>query len=369
MFGESALYQEAMNMTIQEAYFNAIEENNILVVSEPVIDLVTPLENNSFTFSAEVEVYPEVVLGQYKELEVEKLSTEVTEEEIENEIKKVLGSNAVLKLVEDAPIEKGDTAVFDFEGFVDGVAFEGGQANNYSLEIGSGQFIPGFEDQMIGMKSNEEKDVNVVFPENYQAENLKGKAATFKVKVHEVKKKEYPELNDEFVKTLEIDNVNTVEEYKESIKKELKAEKEKNAENDLVNKLMAKACENAKVDIPNAFIEQEKDTMFAELEAQAKQYGLTAEKMLQFYQMTIDQYKEKITEGAKKSILEKIVLQAIVDEEKLDVSKEELEEEYSSLSEHYKKDVKTLKQEIKENNVKYYIKMRKAINLIKDSAK
>ncbi|MGI6710970.1 MAG: trigger factor [Bacilli bacterium] len=369
MFGESALYQEAINITIQEAYFKAVEENNILVVSDPVIDLVTPLENNSFTFSAEVEVYPEVVLGQYKELEVERLSTLVTEEEIENEIKKVLGSNAVLKLAENSPIEKGDTAVFDFEGFVDGVAFEGGQANNYSLEIGSGQFIPGFEDQMIGMKANEEKDVNVVFPENYQAENLKGKAATFKVKVHEVKKKEYPELNDEFVKTLEIDNVNTVEEYKESIKKELKAEKEKNAENDLVNKLMAKACENAKVDIPNAFIEQEKDTMFAELEAQAKQYGLTAEKMLQFYQMTIDQYKEKITEGAKKSILEKIVLQAIVDEEKLDVSKEELEKEYSSLSEHYKKDVKTLKQEIKENNVKHYIKMRKAINLIKDSAK
>jgi len=369
MFGEASLYQEAMNMTIQEAYFKAIEENDIQVVAEPVVDIVEPLKDMSFTFSAEVEVYPEVTLGQYKGLEVEKASAEVTEEEINNEIKKALEAGAVLKLAEDAPIESGDTAVFDFEGFVDGVAFEGGKADNYTLEIGSGQFIPGFEDQMIGLKSNEEKEVNVVFPENYQAENLKGKAAVFKVKIHEVKKKELAELNDEFVKGLEIENVDTVEKYKENIKKELTSEKEKNAENEFVNSLMAKACANTTVDIPSVFIEQEIDSMFAEVEAQAKQYGLTAEKMLQFYQMTVEQYKEKMAESAKKSILEKIVLQAIIDEEKIEVNSEELEKEYQSLSDHYKKDVETLKKEIRENNVKHYIRLRKAIDLIKESAK
>ena len=312
-FGDGAVIRDAIDIALNDSYYPALEQKKILAVGQPQIDI--DWENlghdKPFKYTATVEVYPEVILGKYLGVEVKKESNDISEKELDDEINRVLKNNSELELVEKGTLEKGHTAIFDFCGYLDGVEFEGGKADNYSLEIGSGQFIPGFEDQMVGMNIEEERDINVTFPENYQAENLAGKAVVFKVKLHEIKARVLPELNDDFVKGLEIENVNTVEEWKKNVKETLASEKAEANENKFTEDVITAVCNDAKVDIPDAMIENRVNQMVSQVEAQAKAYGITTEQLLQYQGTTLEQYKELVKPSAEKNVLESLVIEAV----------------------------------------------------------
>jgi trigger factor len=273
-----------------------------------------------------------------------------------------------LELVEEGTLEKGQTAVFDFEGFKDDVPFEGGKAENYVLEIGSGRFIPGFEEQMVGMKPNEEKEIEVTFPEDYHAEELKGQKAKFRIKLHEIKQKVLPELNDEFVKTLNIENVKTVEEYKEYIRERLATEKKAASDNKFEYDLLNKVCENAKVDIPEVLIEQRKDSMVRQEENRAKPYNISFEQLLAYQGMTLDQYKEQITEPARQDVLRELVLNKIIEVENITLEDEDFQKGYQTLAEMYNQDPQEIEKQIPRDRVAYHFLLEKTINLIKEKA-
>lgn len=276
---------------------------------------------------------------------------------------------AELELVEEGTLENGQTAIFDFEGFVDGVAFEGGKAENYSLEIGSGQFIPGFEEQMVGMKPEEEKTITVKFPDNYQAENLKGKNADFKIKLHEIKKRVLPELDDEFVKEQEIDKVNTVSEYLAYVKEMLAADKEEASKNKFEDDLLKMAVDNAKVDIPNGLVEDEVNRMFSQVENQAKMYKIPVEQFLGFYGISgVDQYKKTIEPTAKNNVKQRVVLLKIADEEKIKATAKDYNDEFKLIAEETNKTVEEVQKLYSKEALLPYLKMRKVIDLIKETA-
>src|SRR5690606_974507 len=280
-FGVESLYQDALDFILPDAYANAVEEAGINPVDRPEIDIETIEKGQPLVFTAKVIVKPEVELGEYKGLEASKPDTEVTDEDIENQLKENQERMAELTVKEDEAIVEGDTAVIDFEGFVDGEAFEGGQGNDYSLEIGSNSFIPGFEEQLVGVKAGEEKDVEVTFPEEYHAAELAGKAATFKVKVNEVKGKELPELNDEFAKEIDPE-VESLEALRTKMKESLIAEKKSAADATLRDELVQKAAENATIDIPHAMIHTEMDRMMSDFEQRLTQQGMNLELYFQF---------------------------------------------------------------------------------------
>lgn len=369
-FGEESLYEEAINYAVNKSYPEAVIKEQLEIVNHPEfdIDFASVGSGKEFKYSVTVEVWPEVTLGQYKGLEVEKESEEVKPEEVDKYINEVLKSKAELEVLEEGILENNHLAIIDYEGFLDGEPFEGGKAENYSLEIGSNTFIPGFEEQLVGMKIGEEKTITVTFPEDYQAEHLKGKDANFKVKLHEIKQRVIPELSDVIVKELDIEGINTAEEYRNFILEKLQTEKKQMVENTFIENLVTKACENAQTEVPQGLIDDELNVAVSQLENQAKQYGLTADQLLAFNGMTLEQYKEQLQVSAKKRVLERIVLRKISEVENFEITEEDINNQYEELAEMYRMDVENVKQQIAVEQLKAHIGILKAIDLLKDTA-
>ncbi|MDD3128892.1 MAG: trigger factor [Candidatus Izemoplasmatales bacterium] len=372
-YGVEALYEEAIQHVLQETYYNTVMENNIDVVAQPKIDLdVTKIKRGEdFSYRVTVAVKPEIKLGEYKNIKVELLPTDVSDAEVEAEINRKLEQNAEMVVKEEGVIEKNDTAVFDFSGSVDGEKFEGGTAENHELVIGSGNFIPGFEDQMLGMASEEEKDVVVTFPEDYQEKSLAGKEAVFAVKVHEIKQRVVPTLDEEFVKEQNMEGVETVEAYRTHVAEELKQDKEKQNEQFLRQTVITKVVENAEFEIPEEMIQEEVQRMDESSRNQIKQYGLDFNMYLQYMGKTEEQYKEELQGQAKKTLSEQFVINEVANQENFEVTEEELKAKYDEIVEQYKSQNVTLeqvKQAIPESAVKAEINYARAIDLIVETA-
>ncbi|MEC1499823.1 trigger factor [Bacillus sonorensis] len=363
-FGVEALYQDALDILLPVEYPKAVEEAGIEPVDRPEIDVEKIEKGESLVFTAKVTVKPEVKLGEYKGLGIEKDDTAVTDEDVQNELKSLQERQAELVVKEGGKVEEGDTVVLDFEGFVDGEAFEGGKAENYSLEVGSGSFIPGFEDQLVGLEAGAEKDVEVTFPEEYHAEDLAGKPAVFKVKIHEIKAKELPELDDEFAKDVD-EEVETLAELTEKTKKRLEEAKENEADAKLREELVTKAAENAEIDIPQAMIDTELDRMMKEFEQRLQMQGMNLELYFQFSGQDETALKEQMKEDAEKRVKSNLTLEAIAKAEDLQVTDEEVEEELSKMAEAYNMPVENIKQAIgSTEGMKEDLKVRKAIDFL-----
>ncbi len=376
-YGWESLYNDALQFVFEETYPKAIMEAKVYPTNEPKVDLdfSTLKKGSGFTYTAEVDVWPEVHLGEYKGIKVKPMSTRVTKKDVDAEVKKVLESK-VENVIKEDPAEKGDTVVIDFEGFVDGVAFEGGKGENYGLELGSNSFIPGFEDQLIGTKTDDEVDVNVTFPKDYHA-NLAGKKAVFKVKVHEVKQKVYPELNDDLVKELDIKGVETVDAYLEYTKGQLKKNKTTAAENHMASALLEAVCKNSYAEFPESLIQSEVEYQVKNVEKQAKQYNLPVDVLLQYSGIqSIDDFKKGAEENARKSFLQELVIDEIIKLENIVATAEEIENQYRGLAGIKDEDdeatiakkIANAKKQYKENQVAYRIKADKVIELLKKNA-
>lgn len=369
-FGVESLYQDALDIILPTVYPNAIDEAGIDPVDRPEIDVEQIEKGKNLIFTAKVTVKPEVKLGEYKGLEVEKLDETVTDEEVDNELKQLQERHAELAVKEEGTIENGDTVIIDFDGYVDGEAFEGGAADNHSLEIGSGSFIPGFEEQLIGLETGAEKDVEVTFPEEYHAENLAGKPAVFKVKVHEIKSKELPALDDEFAKDVN-DEVETLEELKAQTRTRLEEAKKSEAENNLRDTLVEKAAEGVEVDIPNALIENEISRMMQEFEQRLQMQGMNLELYFQFSGQDEAALKAQMQEDAEKRVKYNLTLEAIVKAENIDVSDEDVEAELTKMAEMYNMPVENIKQALggSADGLKEDLKVRKAIDFLVENSK
>ncbi|MGG1689558.1 trigger factor [Heyndrickxia ginsengihumi] len=368
-FGAEALYQDALDIILPDAYAKAVEETGIEPVDTPNVDVEQMEKGKALIFKATVTVKPEVKLGEYKGLEVEKVDTTVTDEDVENELKSLQERYAELVVKEDGKAENGDTVVIDFEGFVDGEAFEGGAAENYSLELGSNSFIPGFEEQLVGVATGEEKEVEVTFPEEYHAAELAGKPATFKVKVHEIKTKQLPELDDEFAKDAD-DEVETLAELKEKIKKDLTHSKEHAAEHALEDAVVAKAAENAEMDIPEAMINTEVNRMLQEFEQNLGAQGLNLELYYQFSGQDEAALRAQMKEDAEKRVRFNLTLEAIANAENLEASDEDVEKELARMSELYNMKVEDIKKALGSlEGIKGDLKIRKAIEFLVENSK
>lgn len=369
-FGVESLYQDALDIVLPQAYTEAVEETGIEPVDRPEVDVKQIEKGQDLVFTAEVTVKPEVTLGDYKGLEVEEQSTEVTDEDVQNELTQMQERQAELVVKEDAAVENGDTVVMDFEGFVDGEAFEGGQADNYSLEIGSGSFIPGFEEQLVGKKAGEETDVVVTFPEEYHAEDLAGKEATFKVKIHEVKGKELPELDDEFAKDVDED-VESLEELQTKTRERLEEQKKTDAENSKRDTLVTKASENAEVEIPDAMVDTELDRMVQEFEQRLQMQGMTKDMYFQFTGQDEDALREQMKEDAAKRVKTNLTLEAISEAENVEVTDEDVNAELENMASTYQTDVAQLTQMLGGNTdmIKEDLKVRKAIDVLVANSK
>ncbi|MGG3433037.1 trigger factor [Heyndrickxia coagulans] len=368
-FGVESLYQDALDMIVPGEYEKAIEETGIEPVDTPNIDVEQMEKGKPLIFKATVTVKPEVKLGEYKGLEVEKPDTEVTDEDVEEELKKLQERLAELVIKEDGEAEMGDTVVIDFEGFVDGEAFEGGSAENYSLELGSGNFIPGFEEQLAGVKTGDEKEIEVTFPEEYHASELAGKKAVFKVKVHEIKAKHLPELDDEFAQDAD-DEVETLDALKEKIKKDLKESKEHAAKHAVEDAVVEKAAENAEMDIPEAMINTELNRMLQEFEQNLSAQGLNLELYYQFSGQNEEALRNQMKEDAEKRVRFNLTLEAIANAEKLEVSDEEVDEELKRMSEMYGMPVEDIRRVLgSTDGIKADLKARKAIDFLVQNSK
>ena len=365
MYGAGIFYEDAANALIQSEYPKAADECGLDIVSQPEIDVVQIEKGKPFIFTAEVAVKPEVTLGDYKGVEVEVAKAEVTEEEIAGELKKEQENNSRTIDVDDRAVENGDMITLDFEGFVDGEAFEGGKGTDYPLTIGSNSFIPGFEEQLVGAVIGGEKEVNVTFPEDYQAEDLAGKAAVFKCSVKAIKVKELPELDDEFAK--DVSEFDTLEEYKNDIAQKLKERKEDVAKREKEDKVVDAIIENAQMDIPEAMIEFQVRQMADDFARRIQQQGLTVEQYFQFTGMTAEKMMEEMRPQAEKSIKTRLVLEAIVKAENIEVSDERVEEELTKMAEAYQMEVEKLKEFMGENEkkqIKEDLAVQEAITLL-----
>ena len=368
-FGVESLYQDAVDIVLPEAYSNAVDEAGIEPVDQPEIDITQIEKGKALHFTAKVTVKPEVKLGDYKGLEVEAVDVNVTDEDVENDLDNQRQSLAELVVKEEGAIENGDTVVIDFEGFVDGEAFEGGAAENHSLEIGSGSFIPGFEEQLIGKTTGEETEVEVTFPEEYHAENLAGQPATFKVKIHEVKAKELPEMDDEFAKDVD-DEVETLTELKEKTKKRLEEQKQNEADAAVRESLINQATENAEIDIPDAMVDSELDRMVREFEQRLQQQGMTLEMYTQFSGQSEDELKDQMKGDAEKRVQTNLVLEAIAQIENLEATDEDVQEELQSMADMYNLEMEQLTQMLGGNTdaIKDDLKFKKAIDFLVDNS-
>lgn len=373
MYGPDVFYEDAANFLIPDAYEKALdEEKDLEVVSQPKVDVVQIEKGKNFIFTAEVALKPPVELGKYKGVKIDKIDTEVTDEEVDKEIDKERESNARTITVENRPIKEKDTAVIDFEGFVDGVAFEGGKGDNYPLVIGSGSFIPGFEDQLIGKNTGDEVEVNVTFPEDYQADDLKGKAAMFKVKINEIKEKELPELDDEFAS--EVSEFDTLEEYKKDVKAKLSEKKEKEAKDKKEDAVIEAIIADSKMEIPDAMVDTQTKQMANDYASRLQQQGLSLEQYFMFTGLDMDKFLEQMKPGALKRIQSRLVLEAIVKAENFEVTDEDYENELKRMAESYNMEVDKVKELIGEdegskNMICEDLKISKAVDFIVENAK
>lgn len=372
MYGAEVFYDDAAKILIPQAFSEAAEEtkDQVQIASRPVIEVVQIEKGKPFVFTAECAVKPEVKLGKYMGITVTRIETEASEEEIQIAINQELENNARSVAVEGRAIEDGDTAVIDFEGFIDDVAFEGGKGENHPLEIGSGSFIPGFEEQLIGKNIGDETEVNVTFPEDYQAEDLAGKAAVFKVKVHEIKVKEIPELDDEFAQ--DVSEFDTVEEYRASVKAKLEERKENEAKRAQEDEAIKKIVEKSEMEIPDAMIDTHCEDMINQYAQQMAQQGLSLEQYMQMSNMTIEQLKEQVRPEALERIQSELVLDQIVKEEGIETTDEEIDAELARMADLYKMEVEKLKEymgESEKESMKRDLAVQKAIGLIMESIK
>ncbi len=362
-FGVESLYQDALDFILPEAYGNAVEEAEINPVDRPEIDVTQMEKGKELIFEATVTVEPEVELGDYKGLSIEKQDREVTDEEFNQAIENAVSRQAELT-VKEGEIAEGDVVNINFDGYVDGEAFEGGQAEGYDLEICSGSFIPGFEEQLIGLKANDSKDVVVTFPEEYHAEELAGKEATFKCEVNEVKSKEIPELDDELAQELD-ESVSTVDEYKEKLRKDLEEAKVNQAEATEKEEAITKATDNAKVDIPEAMVNTELDRMMQEFEQRISQQGLNLELYYQFSGQSEEELKAQMKEDAEKRVKTNLTLRAIADAENIEVSDADVEAEFAKMSEQFGLSVEDIKATLGNNDILVNdLKIQKVIDLL-----
>ncbi|EAE3052016.1 trigger factor, partial [Listeria monocytogenes] len=367
-FGEEALFQDALDILLPEVYSAAIDEAGIDPVDTPQVNIESMEKGETWVLTAEVTVKPEVKLGDYKGLEVEKRETELTTEELEAELKQLQERQAELVVKEDAPAENGDTVILDFEGFKDGVAFEGGQAENHSLELGSGQFIPGFEEKLVGLKAGDEADIELTFPEEYHAEDLAGQPVVFKVKLHEIKTKEVPALDDELAKDID-EEVETLDELKEKISKRLQEAKEESVAQAKQEEVIAKAVENAEVDIPHAMVHHEADHLMNHFAQDLQAQGLTPELYYQFTGQTEEAMHAQMEKDAEKRVKMNLVLEAIAEAENIEPTEEAIDEEISTLAEKYGMEKDAVRAALGDmSELKSDLKIRKAIDVLLDSA-
>lgn len=357
---------EAAQNNLQNIFEEALKEHDIELIDRANVDFKEIDEKKAIiVFTCPIK--PDVKLGDYKALKYEKEEVKVEEAEIDDEINRVLDRKADLELKEDGEVENGDTAVIDFEGFKDGVPFEGGKGENYDLVIGSNSFIPGFEEQLIGMKPEEEKDLNISFPENYHVEDLKGQPVVFKVKVHEIKRKVLPTLDDEFVKELKIDNVNNVQEYRDYLKDQKLKAKENEAENAASEALLDKLNDICEVNIPKVMIDTEVENMFNEQAQRLMYQGITMEQYQKMLGQNADEMKKILEPMATRRVKTSLCLEAVSQEEKVEVSQEEIEKHYDELSDLYKMDKEEIKKYISESNVKQDLRLTKTMDILKNN--
>lgn len=369
MYGEESLYQDALNKVLPDAYNEAVKETNIQPVDQPKIDIKSMEKGQPWVLTAEVDVMPEVKLGEYKGMEVPAQDTTVTDADVDDALETKRQQQAELVLKEDKPAEKGDTVVIDYKGSVDGEEFDGGSAENYSLELGSGSFIPGFEDQLIGHNADEDVDVNVTFPEDYHAKNLAGKDALFKVKIHEIKEKQLPELDDDFAKDVDED-VDTLAELKEKTRKQLQEEKDNQAKAAIEDAAINKAVANAEIqDIPQAMLDDDTNRQMQQYLAGMQQQGISPQMYFQITGTKEEDLKKQFANDAAQRVKTNLVLEAIVDDANLDATDEEIAKEISDLAKQYGMEEDAVKKALSKDMLMHDIKIRKAVDLVADSAK
>ena len=367
-YGEQIFFEDAFNDVATEAYEEALKENKIEAVSRPEVDIEQMEKGKDLIFTAVVQTKPEVELGKYKGIEIPKVEYKVDKKDIEHELGHMQEHNSRLVTVDDRPLENGDTATIDFEGFVDGVAFEGGKAEGHELEIGSGAFIPGFEEQLIGMELENEKEIKVTFPKEYFSKDLAGKDATFKVKLHDIRKKELPELDDEFAK--DVSEFDTLEELKKSIKEKLEKNNEQREKYETEEAAIKAVSEDSKLDIPSGMIELEIDNMLKDFEQRLAYQGLKLDQYLKMIGKTEEEIRKEYEPQAMEAIKSRLVLEAIIKAEKIEASKEEIKAKMEEMAKNYGKDVEELSKN--ENLEKYLaegIKSEKALEFIVKNAK
>ena len=369
MYGAAIFYDDAANALIPEAYSKAYDESGLEIVSQPKIEVVQIEKGKPFIFTAEVATKPEVTLGEYKGLKVSKVSNRVTAKEVEAKLEEEQKKNARTITVEDRAVQDGDEVVLDFEGFVNGVAFAGGKGENYPLTIGSGSFIPGFEEQLIGVEAEKEVEVNVTFPEEYHSEDLAGKEAVFKCTVHEIKTKELPELDDEFA--AEVSEFDTLEEYKADIKAKIKEQKIAEGKRQKEDQAVEKAVANATMEIPEAMIDTQVQQMTGEFAQRMQSQGLTMEQYFQFTGLTADKMMEEMRPQAVKRIETRLVLEAIAKAENIEITDEKVDEEIAKMAEMYKMEVEKLKEymgEAEKEQMKADMAVQEAVTFLLENA-
>lgn len=365
-FGKEVFYEDAVNALYPDALDEAVKEAGLEVIQDKIDFDMKEVGPQGFTFTAALTTKPEVTIENYKGIEAVKKSAEVTDEDIDAEIKKVQERNSRMVTVEDRAAQNDDIAVIDFEGFLDGEPFEGGKGENYSLTLGSGQFIPGFEEQIVGHNTGDEFEVNVTFPEDYQAEELKGKATTFKCKLHEIKMKELPEVDDEFVK--DVSEFDTLADYKEDLKKKLAESKEKEAADDLENQLIDKLVELVQGEIPEAMYENKIADSIREFGYRLQSQGLNLDTYMKYTGMNVDQMKEGFRPQAERQVKLRLALEKIAALEELKAGEEDLNQEYQKIAEQYKMEADKIKELIPAAELEKDICVEKAINLVRDNA-
>ena len=364
LYGAEVFYDDAMQDCYPDALYEAAEEAGVKIVAVETLEAIEA-GKDGFTFKAQVVTEPTMDINNYKGIEVEKKSTEVTEELIEKEIEQVRERNSRLVTV-DRAAENGDTAVIDFEGFVDGVAFEGGKAEGYNLSLGSGNFIPGFEEQIVGHTSGEEFSINVQFPENYASEELKGKAAEFKIVLHEIKTKELPEVDDEFVQ--DVSDKETLDEYKEELRETVGKRLKDEAEKDVDDQISAKLIELLEGEIPQVMFDKQADEMIKDFEMRLRSQGLDMNTYMQYMGMDVNALRGMYKEDAEKRVKLRLALETIAKKENIEVTEADLDEEYGKIAETYKMDVEKVKESVPADSLSEDVKVQKALNLVKDNA-
>ena len=369
MYGKGIFYEDAANSIIPDAYADAAKESELEIVAQPEIDVTQIESGKPFIFTATVALKPEVTLGEYKGVEVEKKEVEVTDEEVEAEINKVRESNARMLDIDDRATQDGDTVLIDFDGYVDGKQFEGGKADDYSLVLGSHSFIDNFEEQLVGKNIGDDVEVNVTFPENYQAEELQGKPAVFKVKIKEIKVKELPELDDDFAQ--DVSNFDTIAEYKEDLKKKLTENKEEALKREREEAVIGKIIENAQMDIPEQMVDAQTRQMTQEFAQRLSSQGLSIDQYMQFTGLTPQKMIEELKPQALKRIQSRLVLEAVVAAENIETTEEELDKEIENMASMYQMEVDKLKEVIGEEEKKQIgldLAVQKAVEMVTEAA-